>query len=250
MASTSSTSSLSSAYDSVKSLLTSTESKVEKGLTIISNKYINTLLIVLLIAYLPYAAPSLGPSMIGILNNYAVKFIYVFLLAYIFSKSVKVATLTALILVVGILVLKKMGGSEHLDNVSNQEAEKETKKSGFLGNLLNLSNDTLKNTNKLTANLGASKQGSEQILTQIKKYSPEEEQKSKPEVEVAKAVAKAQEVAVAQAEAHADAMEEIKAVSQPLSDNTCGSRAPSEVTGFDENDDEYSDVDFSKADYC
>lgn len=245
MASTES-SSASSVYNSVKSTLLTTEASLEKGLSVLSNKYVNTALIVLLVGYLPYAVPSIGKSMVGILNNYAVKFIYVFVLAYVLSKSVKVATLTSLIIVLGILILKNLSHSEPLDNVSNQEEQ--PKKKGLLDDLLGLSADTLKNTNRLVTNLGVSKQGSEEILSQIKRYTPDQEQKSKPEVEVAKAVAKAQEVAVAQAEAHAGALEEIKAVSQPLSDNnTCGSRAPTEVTGFDENKSEYSDVNFSKS---
>ena len=125
--SSSSASRLSSAYYSVKSGLSSAEVKLEKGLTILSNKYVNTLLLVLLVAYLPYAAPKLGPSMIGILNNYAVKFIYIFILAFILSKSVKVSTLAALVLVIGILIIKKMGSTEYLDNVSNQEQEAKPK---------------------------------------------------------------------------------------------------------------------------
>ena len=275
-----STSSASTAYNTVKSTLSTAESTVEKGLSLLSNKYVNNLLLVLFVAYLPYAAPSLGKSMVGILNNYAVKFIYIFLIAYILSKnlsnksSVKVATVTALVIVLGILILKNMDSSEYLDNVSNQESE-QPKNTGFFEKLLNISNTTLKQKDSLTSALGKSKQGPGLILRQIRKYT--QEQESKPSVEVAKAVAKAQAVAVAQAQAHADAMEEIKAVSQPspeitklsqiqqipqiqqiqqipqiqsqqvnVSDEgTCVSRSPSDVTGFDENNSEYSEVQFS-----
>jgi len=253
--------SASSVINTVSSSLSSAESTVEKSLSLLSNKYINNLLLVLLVAYLPYAAPSIGKSMVGVLNNYAVKFIYIFLLAYVLSKnistkgSVKVATVTALIIVLGILILKNMDGSEHLDNVSNQESE-QPKKKGFLENLLGLSNDTLKKTMNLNYSEGEIKK---QIKNKVNEKVNDKVSASTsastltltttPSVEVAKAVAKAQEVAVAQAEAHADAMEEIKAVSQPLSDdNTCGSRSPSEVTGFDENNSEYSDINFSKDD--
>lgn len=256
MSSTLSTSSLSSAYDSVKSTLSSVENNVEKLLSTTSNKYLTNILLVLLVIYAPVAAPSLGPSMVGILNNYAVKFLYMFLLAYLLSKSVKVATLTALIIVVGILVLKQMSGSEHLTNVSAQESESE--KPGFVSSLFNLSKNTMKESNKLTADLGLSRQGVPQMINTVQKYTPE----SKPELEVAKAVAKAQAVAVAQAEAHADKMEEIKAVTQnavaaqsaesvSLSDSmsdVCEGRSPTEVVGYDENDSEYSDVSFSKSD--
>ena len=253
--------SASSVINTVSSSLSSAESTVEKSLSLLSNKYINNLLLVLLVAYLPYAAPSIGKSMVGILNNYAVKFIYIFLIAYVLSKnmstkgSVKVATVTALIIVLGVLILKNMDGSEHLDNVSNQESEQPKNKS-FLENLLGLSNDTLKKTMNLNYSEGEIKK---QIKNKVNEKVNDKVSASTsastltltttPSVEVAKAVAKAQEVAVAQAEAHADAMEEIKAVSQPLSDdNTCGSRSPSEVTGFDENNSEYSDINFSKDD--
>lgn len=262
MASTATASTSSSAYNTIKSSLSTAESTVEKGLAFLSNKYVNNILLVLLVAYLPYAAPSLGQSMIGILNNYAVKFIYIFLIAYILSKnlsnknSVKVATVSALVIVIGILILKNMGGSEHLDNVSNQESE-QPKKKGFFERLFGLSNDDVKKT--INLNLNYTEQGAKNKINnkvnQAKQYVNDKKLElvsptSLPPVEVAKAVAKAQAVAVAQAEAHADAMEEIKAVSQPLSDeNTCSSRAPSEVTGFDENNNsEYSDVNFSKSD--
>jgi len=254
-----STSSASSVINTVTSSLASAESTVEKSLSLLSNKYINNLLLVLLVAYLPYAAPSIGKSMVGILNNYAVKFIYIFLIAYVLSKnmstkgSVKVATVTALIIVLGVLILKNMDGSEHLDNVSNQESEQPKNKS-FLENLLGLSNDTLKKTMNLNySEEEIKKQIKEKVNEKINQKVSETKQYINDKVasvEVAKAVAKAQEVAVAQAEAHADAMEEIKAVSQVLSDdNTCGSRTPSEVTGFDENNSEYSDINFSKDDF-
>ena len=258
MASTSSASSASSAYNTVKSTLSTAESTVEKGLSLLSNKYLNNLLLILLVAYLPYAAPSLGKSMVSILNNYAVKFIYIFLIAYVLSKnlsnknSVKVATVTSLVIVLGILILKNMDGNEHLDNVSNQESE-QPKKTGFFEKLFGLSNETLKKTLNLNYTEQEAKSQINDKVHQARQYVNDKKSDlvstSSPSVEVVKAVAKAQEVAVAQAEAHAGAMEEIKAVSQPLSDdNTCGSRAPSEVTGFDENNSEYSDINFSKSD--
>jgi ABC-type transporter Mla subunit MlaD len=165
-------------------------------------------------------------------------------LEYLLSKSVKVATLTSLIIVVGILALKQLSGSEHLTNVSSQESAPESEKKGFFSSLLNLSNDTLKQSNKLTAELSATKPEIPQIL------------KSKPEVEVAKAVAKAQAVAAAQAEAHANSMQEINIVTQNAvqsqestsdEDSVCNSRSPTEVIGYDENDSKYSDISLPKS---
>jgi hypothetical protein len=149
MANTSTTSS--STLDSLKSsslsLLSSAESTVSKSLSIFSNNYLSTVCLVLLVAYAPVAAPTLGPSVVGIMGNYAVKFVYIFLLAYLLSKSVRVATLTALLIVVGILLVKKMHSSEHLESVKG-ESESESKsvpegvqaKKGLLSKLLDLGN--------------------------------------------------------------------------------------------------------------
>jgi hypothetical protein len=53
--------------------------------------------------------------MAGLLGNYAVKFIYVFLLAYLLSKSVKVSIVTTVVIVIGIFILKKFGNNENFD---------------------------------------------------------------------------------------------------------------------------------------
>ena len=147
MATTTNTSS--STLDSLKSssmnLLSSAESTVSKSLKVFSNNYLSTLLLVLLVIYAPVAAPTLGHAMIGVLNNYAVKFIYMFLLAYLLSKSVRVATLTSLIIIVGILLIKKLHGSENMESVKSKseteaKAEKTQPKKGFLSKVLNLDN--------------------------------------------------------------------------------------------------------------
>jgi len=149
MATTTNTSS--STLDSLKSssmnLLTSAESTVSKSLKVFSNSYLSTLLLVLLVIYAPVAAPTLGHAMIGVLNNYAVKFIYMFLLAYLLSKSVRVATLTSLIIIVGILLIKKLHGSENMDTVhSKSESKSEShpeavhSKKGVLHKILDLGN--------------------------------------------------------------------------------------------------------------
>ncbi len=139
----------SSSIDSLKSsslsLLSSAESTVTKSLGIFSNNYLSTLCLVLLVAYAPVAAPALGASVVGIMGNYAVKFIYIFLLAYLLSKSVRVATLTALIIVVGILLLKKMNAGEHMESVNSESESKSVpegvqSEKGLLSKLLDLGN--------------------------------------------------------------------------------------------------------------
>ena len=56
----------SSSLDSLKSgslsLLSSAESTVTKTLSVFSNNYLSTVCLVLLVAYAPIAAPTLGPS--------------------------------------------------------------------------------------------------------------------------------------------------------------------------------------------
>lgn len=147
MATTSNTSS--STLDSLKSssmnLLSSAESTVTKSLKVFSNNYLSTLILVILVSYAPLAAPALSKSLVDILNNYAVKFVYIFLLAYLLSKSVRVATLTALIIVVGMLLLKKLHISENMESVkskSETEAKPEAvqPKKGILSKVLNLGN--------------------------------------------------------------------------------------------------------------
>jgi hypothetical protein len=89
-------------------VLSSTESTVQKALNVLSNKYAKSLVIVTLLAYVPFAAPKLPPSIVHIMGNYAVKFVYLFLLAYLLSNSVKVATVTALTITLVAVVLKKL----------------------------------------------------------------------------------------------------------------------------------------------
>lgn len=109
----------SSSFNSVKSFsasaLDKTDKVLTKSLSFLSNNYLYTAILVLLILYAPAAAPMLSRSMAGLLGNYAVKFIYVFLLSYLLSKSVKVSLVTTVVIVVGIFVLKKFGNNENFD---------------------------------------------------------------------------------------------------------------------------------------
>ncbi len=109
----------SSSFNSVKSFsmsaLDKTDKVLTKSLSFLSNNYLYTVILVLLILYAPAAAPMLSRSMAGLLGNYAIKFIYVFLLAYLLSKSVKVSIVTTVVIVIGIFVLKKFGNNENFD---------------------------------------------------------------------------------------------------------------------------------------
>jgi hypothetical protein len=142
---TTSSSTLDSLKSSSMNLLSSAESTVSKSLKVFSNNYLSTLFLVILVSYAPLAAPSLSKSIADILNNYAVKFIYIFLLAFLLSKSVRVATLTSLIIVVGMLLIKKLHGSENMESVSSKSetethAEASQPKKGLLSKLLDLGN--------------------------------------------------------------------------------------------------------------
>ncbi len=109
----------SSSFNSVKSFsmsaLDKTDKVLTKSLSFLSNNYLYTVILVLLILYAPAAAPMLSRSMAGLLGNYAIKFIYVFLLAYLLSKSVKVSIVTTVVIVIGIFILKKFGNNENFD---------------------------------------------------------------------------------------------------------------------------------------
>lgn len=146
---TTSSSTLDSLKSSSMNLLSSAESTVSKSLKVFSNNYLSTLFLVILVSYAPLAAPSLSKSIADILNNYAVKFIYIYLLAFLLSKSVRVATLTSLIIVVGMLLIKKLHGSENMESVSSKsKTETEAKshqeavqpKKGILSKILDLGN--------------------------------------------------------------------------------------------------------------
>jgi len=99
---------MNSLTQSASEVLSTTESTVQKALNVFSNKYARSLVIVALLAYVPFAAPKLPPSIVQIMGNYAVKFVYLFLLAYLLSNSVKIATVTALTITLVAVVLKKL----------------------------------------------------------------------------------------------------------------------------------------------
>ena len=106
----------SSVTRTASNLLNSAESTVNSALEKLSNNYVNTLLLIVLIAYAPLAAPKLHPHLVGILGNYAVKFVWLFLLAYLLSKNVRVSVVASLVIVLAAVLLKKL----HLEGFDSE----------------------------------------------------------------------------------------------------------------------------------
>ena len=104
----SSTSFFNSVTSTASSVVDSVDRKVTSGLHFLGNSYIHNTLLVIFILYAAHFAPKLNLPFLHVLDNYAVKFISVFLLTYLLSNSVKVSLVSALVIVVGSLVLKKV----------------------------------------------------------------------------------------------------------------------------------------------
>jgi len=117
----------SSSLDSIKTMsenaLNSTDMLLTRSLGFLSNNYLYSIVLVFLILYAPIAAPKLGPSILGLFGNYAVKFLYIFLLSYLLSKSVKVAIATSIVLVIGTLILKKLNQENFADSEEIQSEQ-------------------------------------------------------------------------------------------------------------------------------
>jgi hypothetical protein len=94
--------------------LTTSESFLSKSMSVFGNKYLKNFALVLLLLYAPAAAPSISPAVAGLLQNYAIKLIYVFVFAYLLSESIRVSIVTSVVIVLGIFLLKKFG-SEHFE---------------------------------------------------------------------------------------------------------------------------------------
>lgn len=101
------TSTSSSALDSV-------DRNVSKGLKFLGNQYIHHTLLAVLILYAAHFAPKINVPVAKVLDNFAVKFICVFLLTYLLGNSVKVALISAIVIVVGAMVIKKFNNQENL----------------------------------------------------------------------------------------------------------------------------------------
>lgn len=124
----SSTSFFNSITSSTSSVVDSVDKKVTRGLHFLGNSYIHNTLLVVFILYAAYFAPKLNLPFLHVLDNYAVKFISVFLLTYLLSNSVKVSLVAALVIVVGALVLKKFNKQENYENKKEQEKREHEKR--------------------------------------------------------------------------------------------------------------------------
>lgn len=94
--------------------LNRTESLLTKPMSVFGNNFLKNIALVILLLYAPAAAPALGPELSSLLQNYAIKLIYVFVLAYLLSGSIRVSVVTAVVIVLGIFLLKKFR-SEHFE---------------------------------------------------------------------------------------------------------------------------------------
>jgi hypothetical protein len=114
--------------DSLRNLsdraLKTTEVFLEKPMSVFGNSFLKNLVLVLLILYAPAAAPMLSQGVVHLLGNYAVKLVYIFVLAYLLSGSIRVGVVTSVVIVLGIFLLKKFR-HESLENVKLDVSVKE-----------------------------------------------------------------------------------------------------------------------------
>jgi hypothetical protein len=126
MSSSSASSSANQIFTSTKNILSSTGNQFDRVLSVLKqNKYVYSLLMVVLIMYAPFAAPKISHHVEGILKNYFVKFIYIFVLTYLLTQNVAVATVTSIVITVGALILKKLQSENFINsNEIIRESEK------------------------------------------------------------------------------------------------------------------------------
>ena len=226
----------SSSFNSVKSIsmraLDKTDKVLTKSLRFLSNSYVYTLILVILILYAPVAAPMLSSSIVNLLGNYAVKLVYVFLLAYLLSKSVKVALLTSVVIVVGIFLLKQFNVNENLDGSVSGETK----------------------TQKIESDPSLSQDSDSSVNSQDSQKSQPEMREVEPRLLMDKVDGPVP--ADTLTNVHADAEHENtlqppslnkinfeKEVNQTDIIDVCGSRQSSDgYTGFDESSDKYSQL--------
>jgi hypothetical protein len=101
-------------------VLHTAENALTKTLTVFDNKYLHNVALVILLAYLPFAAPKLPPSIVKIMGNYAVKFVYLFMITYLLTGSVKLAAAVGLVITVTAILLKKLQLENFVDTSKNQ----------------------------------------------------------------------------------------------------------------------------------
>lgn len=104
--------------------LNTTESLLTKPMSVFGNNYLKNIALVVLLLYAPAAAPAISPAVGALLQNYAIKLIYVFVLAYLLSGSIRVSVVTAVVIVLGIFLLKKFR-SEHFEGNVEKVVENE-----------------------------------------------------------------------------------------------------------------------------
>jgi hypothetical protein len=126
--STSSSSKFGSLKSWSSSALDKTDTVLSKWLKGFSNQYLFNIILIVLILYAPIAAPKLDKSIAGVLNNYIVKIVYVFFLAYLLSnRNIKVAVVTSLIIVVGMFLLKRFDTNENFADVQTEQVKEQEK---------------------------------------------------------------------------------------------------------------------------
>lgn len=101
--------------------LNTTESLLTKPMSVFGNNYLKNIMLVVLLLYAPVAAPTISPGLAILLQNYAIKLIYIFILAYLLSGSIRVSVVTAVVIVLGIFLLKKLRTEHFEENVENEE---------------------------------------------------------------------------------------------------------------------------------
>lgn len=104
--------------------LSTTESLLTKPMSVFGNNYLKNIALVVLLLYAPAAAPAISPAVGSLLQNYAIKLIYVFVLAYLLSGSIRVSVVTSVVIVLGIFLLKKFR-SEHFEGNVEKVVENE-----------------------------------------------------------------------------------------------------------------------------
>ena len=154
-----------------ESVMNSVDTHVSRGLHFLGNKYLHNLLLVILILYAVYFAPRMNLPFAKVLDNYAVKFICVFLLAYLLSKSVRVGLLVAVVIVVGALLSKKLNNSDKQEHFSVSAASEMVMDAG--SNVVSYGENKIKVGSEMVMDVGSNvvsygenkiKAGSEMVM--------------------------------------------------------------------------------------
>jgi len=126
--------------DSIKSFsnkaFDTTDSKLS---SVFTNKFLKNVVIVLLILYAPLAAPEASNALKSLFKNYAAKLLYIFLLAYLLSNSVRVSVVTSVTIVLGIYLIKQFKMNENftqkINSIKNKLAVEPSSKCSIPSNV-------------------------------------------------------------------------------------------------------------------